>query len=166
MTEVKKATAAPGVFSVMKYASAVLIIVYVVLLMFQTSVSSRSFDTVASAVEDSLTASSLKERDGQRFKRNFGLNSADYEGGRYYSSEAGMSAEEVLLIKVSNTAQVRKVTGAIEERIADRTDAFEEYAPEQAKILADAQLTVRGRFVFYAASPDAAQYRAVFDSSL
>lgn len=166
MTESRNKTAAAGIFGLVKYAAAALIIVYIVLLMFQTSVSSRSFDTVASAVRDSLASSSLTERDGQRFKRNFGLNSADYDGVLYYSSEAGMSAEEVLLIKVKSTAQVREVTGAIEERIADRTDAFEEYAPEQAKILEDAQLTVRGRFIFYAASSDAAQYREVFDSSL
>ena len=87
-----------GLFGLMKYAAAVLIIVYVVLLMFQTSVSSRSFDTVASAVGGFPGRfESRQERDGQRFKRNFGLNSADYDGVLYYSSESGMSAEEVLL---------------------------------------------------------------------
>lgn len=155
-----------GLFGLMKYAAAVLIIVYIVFLLFQTSVSSRSFDTVASAVKDSLASSNLAERDGQRFKRNFGLNSADFDGVLYYSSESVMSAEEVLLVKVKSASQIRAVTEAIEERIAARTDAFEEYAPDQAKILEDAQLSVRGRFVFYAASPDGAKYREVFDSSL
>ena len=38
----------------------------------------------------------LREMNDQALKRNFGLNSADYDGVLYYAAESSMSAEEVL----------------------------------------------------------------------
>ena len=121
---------------------------------------------VEAALSSALDGSGLKKMDSQMLKRNFGLNSADYAGVMYYASESSMSAEEVLLIRVSGDSQVQEVADAVSERISSRKNAFDGYAPEQVKLLEDAQQSVRGRYVFFAVSPDAEEYRAVFDGSL
>ena len=131
---------------IMKYVVFAAVLVYIAVLMAYASGSSRPFEEVEAAVSSALKDSGLKEMDSQMLKRNFGLNSADYAGVMYYASESSMSAEEVLLIRVSSDKQVQEVTDAVNERIDSRINAFEGYAPEQVKLLEDAQQSVRGRY--------------------
>ena len=151
---------------VMKYIVLAAVLAFVVLLMLFTSESSRPFEEVAKAVEDSLDDESLIEQNGARLKRNFGLNAADYSGVMYYSSESNISAEEVLLIKVKNTDQIQQVTNAIEDRVEARRNDFEGYLPEEVQLLDDARQSVRGTYIFYAASPKADEYLDTFSASL
>ena len=151
---------------IMKYIIVAVILAYIAVLMAYASGSSRPFEEVEAALSSALDGSGLKKMDSQMLKRNFGLNSADYAGVMYFASESSMSAEEVLLIRVSGDSQVQEVADAGSERITSRKNAFDGYAPEQVKLLEDAQQSVRGRYVFFAVSPDAEEYRAVFDGSL
>lgn len=156
----------PGVFEVMKYIVAAAAAAFVTVLMIFSSASSRPFEDVEEAVEQVVAGENMIRMDGQMLKRNFGLNSADYDGVLYYSSESGMSAEEVLLIKVKNDSQIQKVTDAVSARIEQRSSDFDGYAPEEVKLLQDAQSSVRGRYIFFAAAPQAGEYKAAFDRSL
>ena len=151
---------------VMKYIILGLIIAFVVVLMVFMSGSNRPFEEVQSEVEKSFDASELKEQDSAAVKRNFGLNSADYDGVMYYASESSMSVEEVLLIKVKSREQIQEVTDALDERTQARIAAFEGYGSDEVRLLEDAQQSVRGRFIFFAVSSQAGEYRSVFDSSL
>lgn len=151
---------------VMKYVTLGLIIGFVALLMIYRSGSDAPFADVEKAVAAALDQSNLTRQGDQMLKRNFGLNSADYEGVMYYSSEFSMSAEEVLLIKVKDEGQVRAAADAIEDRIATRKAEFEGYVPEEVKMLEDAKLSVRGKYIFFAAAPKADTYLTVFSQSL
>lgn len=151
---------------VLKYAVTVIILIYIVLLMIYTSGSTKSFDQVAELIEPSVGKENLVKQDSQALKRYYGLNSADYNGVMFYSSEFNISAEEVLLIEVKSEKQVQEVRDAVNERLESRIKAFEEYAPEQVKLLEDAQFLVRGKYIFLAVSPDAAEYASIFTKSL
>lgn len=151
---------------IMKYVTLGLIVAFVVLLMINMSGSNAPFADVAKAVEQSLDQSNLTKQGDQMLKRSFGLNSADYEGVMYYSSEFNMSAEEVLLIKVKDEGQVRAAADAIESRIAARKEAFDGYVPEEVKLLDDAKLSIRGKYIFFAVAPKADTYLSVFSQSL
>ena len=166
MTENNMQTKRTMVPQIMKYIILAVILAYIVALMVYASGSSKPFEEVEASLSSALDGSGLTEMDSQMLKRNFGLNSADYAGVMYYASESSMSAEEVLLIRVSSDSQVQEVTDAVSERISSRKNAVDGYAPEQVKLLEDAQQSVRGRYVFFAVSPDAEEYRAVFDGSL
>ena len=156
----------PEIPEVAKYIVFALVIIYVVLLMLFTSGSSRPFEDVAAAVSGSLDTEKLTQMDDRMLKRNFGLNSADYDGVMYYASASSMSVEEVLLIRVNSRDQIQQITDALDERINARMDAFEGYAPDQARLLEDAQQSVRGKYVFFAVSSQATEYRNAFDTSL
>ncbi len=151
---------------IMKFVVLILIIGFVILLMLYASDSNKSFEEVSESVEDSLDTGSLTVQDAAAFKRKFGLNAADYTGVLYYSSEAAMSAEEVLLVKVKTDSQVQEVVDAVNDRIDSRISDFEGYLPDEVKLLEDAGQSVRGTFVFYVCSPDADDYLSVFSSSL
>jgi len=151
---------------VMRYVTFLLIVGFVALLLIYTSGSNRPFEEVEQLVEASLKKDNLVLQDGSALKRNFGLNAADYEGVMYYSSEFSISSEEVLLIKVKNESQTAEVSEAIEERIKMRTNDFEGYAPESVQLLESAKQSVRGKYVFFAAAPEAEKYLEVFNNSL
>ncbi len=156
----------PGIPQVMKYIVLALIVAYIVVLMLFTSGSNRPFEEVEAEIGNVIDTSALTKVDAQRLKRNFGLNSADYAGVMYYTSESSMSVDEVLLIRVRREDQIQEITDALDERISSRSSAFEEYAPEAVQLLKEAQRSVRGKYIFFAVSPDAGEYRAVFDRSL
>ena len=154
------------IISVMKYVLLIVIIGYLAVLMIYASGSKRSFKEVSKAVSSVLDSKELIKMDDQMLKRNYGLNSAEYKGVLYYSSPSSISAAEVLVIQVKNDAQVEKVTDAIAKRKAQRLEDFDSYLPEQVKLLEDAQESVRGRYIFFAVSSKASEYRSAFDKSL
>lgn len=120
MTENNMQTKRTMVPQIMKYVSLAVILAYIVVLMVYASGSSKPFEEVEASLSSALDGSGLTEMDSQMLKRNFGLNSADYAGVMYYASESSMSAEEVLLIRVSSDSQVQEVTDAVSERISSR----------------------------------------------
>ena len=150
----------------MKYVILVFIILYLIMLMVYASGSKRAFSEVEKAVSSVLNSDELTKMDERMLKKNFGLNSADYQGVMYYASPSSVSAAEVLLIQVKNESQTDAVTDSIEKRKAQRMEDFEGYLPEEVKLLEDAQLSVRGKYIFYAVSSDASKYRNTFDKSL
>ncbi len=151
---------------ILKCGAAFLILVYIVLLLSYTSGSTKPFEEVAASVEEQLDKESLVKQDAQALKRYYGLNSADYDGVMYYSAEFSISALEVLLVEVKTDQQVQEVRDAIEERLESRKNTFEGYAPEQAQLIEQAQILVRGRFIFLAVSPDAESYVTAFTNGL
>ena len=151
-----------GIWKAASYAVSLLILGYIALLMIYVSGSNRSFSEMESSMEKVIDTTGMKKLDGQMLKRNFGLNSTDYEGVMYYSSESSIDAEEVLMICVKKSSQTEQVTDAVEQRVQD----FEGYLPEQEKLLEEAQTSVRGNYIFYVVSSKASEYRAAFDQSL
>ena len=156
----------PGINEIMKYVVLAGILIYVILLMIFASGSKHPFSEVADKVEQSLDTSNLVKRDGQAFKRYFGLNSADYEGVLLYSSESAMSAEEVLVVKVKTDKQVQEVSDAIDKHLAEKKEVYDGYAPEEVKLIEDAQRSVRGNYIFLAVAPKAQEYQEIFNRSL
>ena len=145
--------------SAMKYILLVIIVGYLVILMLYASGSKRTFSEVSKAVSSVLDSKELVQMD-------YGLNSADYKGVLYYSSPSSISAAEVLVIQVKNDAQIENVTNAIAQRKAQRIEDFDSYLPEQVKLLEDSQESIRGRYIFFAVSSKASEYRSAFDKSL
>lgn len=150
----------------MRYIVFLMILAFISVLMLFMSGSSRPFEEVEQSVEGALDGSGLTKQDNSRLKRNFGLNAADYEGVLYYSAESNISADEVILIKVSDEKQTAQVVDAINERTDARIEDFESYLPEEAQLLQDARQSVRGDYIFYAVSSKADQYLNTFNKSL
>ena len=130
------------------------------ILMLYASGSKRAFSEVSKALSSVLDSKELVQMDDQMLKRNYGLNSADYKGVLYYSSPSSISAAEVLVIQVKNDAQIENVTNAIAQRKAQRIEDFDSYLPEQVKLLEDSQESIRGRYIFFAVSSKASEYRS------
>ncbi|HJA66016.1 hypothetical protein B5F07_05750 [Lachnoclostridium sp. An169] len=156
----------PGIAQILKYILALLAAAYIVFLLIFAGGSTRAFEDVKADMSPVLEASDMVERDGQALKRSFGLNSRDYSGVMYYSASSALSAEEVLVIRVNSTDQIDRVLEAVKARILQRTGEYGDYLPEQTELLEHAVQSVRGKYIFFAVSADAARYRTAFDESL
>lgn len=151
---------------VFKYGATALLLGYVVLLLFMTAGSSKPFETIQKAVEDSLDTTTLSKTKTQGLKRYYGLNAADYDGVMLYVSQSSMSAEEVLLIKVKNNEQIDRVEEAVYDREDSRRSDFEGYAPDEVELIDNSVLSVRGNYIFFTISKNASQYKSAFTKSL
>lgn len=149
-----------------KYISFLLMFLFVVWLAVFRSGSTKPFEEVSEAVQESIEDENLIQKDSQALKKYYGLNSAEYEGVLFYTSDFTMSAKEVLLIEVKHDTQVEEVKSAIEKRLETRIDSFEGYAPEQVQLLEEAAYVVRGKYIFVAVAPEAETYRKAFEKSL
>lgn len=150
----------------MKYVMLFLFVVYIVLLLLYSSGSTKDFDKVAKKFESEMNSETLRKQSTQAVKRYYGLNSADFEGVLLYTSRDSISAEEILIVKAKTDRQIQGVRDAIWNRIESRKDSFENIAPDQLKVLDKAQITVRGRYVFFVVSKDAKKYSTLFTNSL
>lgn len=155
-----------GKYTAVKYIVLVMTVGFVVWLMLFVGASRRPFEEVSAAVEQAIDEETLVKQDGSALKRSIGLNSADYEGVSYYTSVSGISAEELLLVRVKSTSQISGVSAALDEYVEKRIGYFGADAPEQVKILEDAGQIVRGRYIFFYISSEAERYQQAFLDSL
>lgn len=151
---------------VFKYAVVLLIIVYVVILMQRAGGTTKDYESIEEAVVSAIDQEALEEVNELGFKKSYGLAEADYDGVLLYSSASSMQADEVLLVKVKNADQMSMVQQAVEERVESRQNDFEGYAPDQAELLNNHVLVIRGDYLFFAVSAEAEQYRDAFVNSL
>lgn len=154
------------VVTIGKYTTTVLLVFYVVTLIVTISGSNRAFEEVSAPLIRALENTDLAPVNGQGFRHAYGINPADLEGVVMFTSTFSMSAEEVLLIQVSNSAQINDVVQVIEESLVTRRQSFAGVAPGEVHWIDNAQLTVRGDYIFLAISPRATELRRVFLDSL
>ena len=154
------------IYSVGKFVIAALIVIYVAGLFIFTSGSTKSFEEVAGPVDGMINKRRMVKAEDRDIKKLYGINAGDYEGVLCYVAKNNLSAEEVIVVKVKETNQIKDVKDAIYHRIDKRKEDFKGYAPEEEKYLDDAIVSIRGKFVFMAVGPDGEQQKDTFDNKL
>ena len=154
------------VATVGKYASLVILLVYIVVLIVGISGTSRPFDEVSAPLRRALENTEWVEVNGQGFRRLYGINPAHLEGVLMFTSEFRLSAEELLLIQVHYPEQIAEIVNIIEESLATRQEAFGNYVPDEVYWIENAQLTIRGNYIFLGIGEQAMELRQLFLKSL
>ncbi|MDO4491010.1 MAG: DUF4358 domain-containing protein [Lachnospiraceae bacterium] len=124
------------------------------------------FDQVGTAVEQAINQETMQNAEIRGFQRFYGLKASEYEGVLLYQSVSGMSAEEILLVKVKDTDQLEPLKEAIEKRREARINDFSGYAPEEAALMENAELMVKGKFVLFLPYSEADQLKKAFFTAL
>lgn len=112
-------------------------------------------DADPAAVEEAVVAqldmSQVLEGDNQMIKRLYGLDPAAYEACVLYYPGTNMVAEELLIVKLADTAQQETVRAAIEARLDTQKTTFDGYGVEQYDMLTNhAVVEIRGNWVLFA----------------
>ena len=156
--------------SLLELARLMLAVVTAFLLIFMagsapnTDVSLQELEAVAMP---QLSEGETQKADGRMLRRLYGLNPSDYAEVVLYYPASNMGVEELLLVKLNDTAQTGTVEAAIEARLAAQKQSFDGYGVEQTALLNNNAVTeVRGRYILFAVGVNAQAIRQAFLNAL
>ena len=152
--------------SFLELARLMLAVMTVFLLLFWVG-SAPNTDISLEALE-TVTAPQLLEGEAQKadermLRRLYGLNPSDYAEVVLYYPATNMGVEELLLVKLKDTAQTETVEAAIEARLTAQKQSFDGYGVEQTALLNNNAVTeVRGSYILFAVGVNAQAIRQAF----
>lgn len=142
------------------------ILVFMAAVFFHAGDGNKPFAEVEKELRRALDAEGMTDGGPRGLKRYYSLNSEEYAGAMFLCAENSMSADEILLIKTKDPSQLEEIQTAISRRIGNRKADFGNYAPEETKLLEQAEIAVRGDYIFMAVSKQAGKYKEAFLESL
>lgn len=149
-----------------KWLSLVLVLVFIGRLLLSGRESSAAFSDVESAVLGSAVLDELQQADNQMVKRLYGLDPGDFEGLTLYYPTTNMGAEEILLVKLSSTAQQDAVKTAIDARLDRQLSTFEGYGVTQCEMLQKSVTLIQGNYILFIVAADTAPVVSAFQGAL
>lgn len=144
------------IFEIARWAAVVAAVVSLVLMFGGDPISDADPAAVQEAVTARLDMTQVLEGDNQMIKRLYGLDPAAYEACVLYYPGTNMVAEELLIVKLTDTAQQEEVSAAIAARLETQKTTFDGYGVEQYDMLTNhAVVEARGNWVFFAVNANA-----------
>ena len=142
-------------FEIARWVAAVLILISLGSLFGSNKWSDADPADVEAAVVAQLDMSAMLKADNQMVKRLYGLDPASFESCVLYYPNTNMMAEEVLILKLTDTSQQEAVRAAIEARGQTQKTTFDGYGVEQYALLTDnCIIDIRGNYVLFVVNAD------------
>lgn len=156
-----------GIFEIARWTAAVLALVCLLTMFGSNKISNADPAEVEAAVVAELDMSAMVKADNQMVKRLYGLDPASFEGCVLYYPNTNMMAEELLILKLSDTAQQQSVRAAIEARVETQKTTFDGYGVEQFALLTEnCIIDIRGNFVLFVVNADCDAAQKAFAGAL
>lgn len=143
-----------------------LLIVFIAHLLSGGKTSSTPVETVAEKVTAAADLTNVTQADSQKLKKYYGLNANDYEGVAFYLGNSNMDVDEILIVRMKDSAQENALKDAMQTRIDTQTQSFEGYGVNQTKLLKDAVIDVKGNYALLVVNEKAAEADEAFRKSL
>lgn len=141
--------------------AAVVLLVALAALMLQMQTTR---DVAVTEIETSMSSlfSALEKGDANTLKRLYGLEGGAYDGWFLYTADSMMDVTEVLVVKVSDEAQLADVEAAVNERLSQQKTSFQGYGTNQTALLNHAAQVSRGDYYFFAVSEEIDAWEEAF----
>ena len=156
-----------GIFEIARWTAAVLALVCLLTMFGSNKISNADPAEVEAAVVAELDMSAMVKADNQMVKRLYGLDPASFEGCVLYYPNTNMMAEELLILKLSDTAQQQSVRAAIEARVETQKTTFDGYGVEQYALLTEnCIIDIRGNYFLFVVNAECEKARDAFADAL
>ena len=156
-----------GIFEISRWTAVVLALICLLTMFGSNKWSNADPAEVEAAVIAELDMSAMVKADNQMVKRLYGLDPAAFESCILYYPNTNMMAEELLILKLSDTAQQQSVRAAIEARVETQKTTFDGYGVEQYALLTDnCIIDIRGNFVLFVVNADCDAAQKAFAGAL
>ena len=156
-----------GIFEISRWTAAVLALICLLTMFGSNKVSSADPAEVEAAVIAELDMSAMVKADNQMVKRLYGLDPASFESCILYYPNTNMMAEELLILKLTDTAQQQSVRSAIEARVETQKTTFDGYGVEQYALLTEnCIIDIRGNYVLFVVNADCGAAQKAFAGAL
>ena len=155
------------IFEAVRWITVVAAVVYLLVMFGGSGISSASFAEVSAAVMETVDTTNMQQAENRMVKRLYGLEPGSFEGCLLYYPTTNMGAEEVLIVKLSDTAQGEPVADAVQQRLQTQRNTFEGYGVEQFDLLTNHYvLQVQGNFALFAVGTFSGDALAAFRNAL
>lgn len=155
------------ILEVLRWLSAIVVVVFIAAGFAQDTISNAVPENVEAAVTATLDMQTMQKADNQMIKRLYSLSPTDFESCVLYYPTTNMGAEELLIIKLSDTSQQQAVSDAVQARLETQKNSFDGYGIEQYDMLTNnAILEVRGNYILFVVNPSASAAQAAFLNAL
>lgn len=155
------------VYEIARWLVVLAAVVFLIAMFGSDPISAADPADVETAVTAKLDMSAMLRGDNQMIRRLYGLDPAAYESCVLYYPTTNMVAEELLIIKLADTAQQEAVRGAIEARLETQKASFDGYGIEQYDMLTNnAVVEIRGNYVLFVVNANAAAAQKAFLDAL
>lgn len=160
--------AKPGsiVLRILAFAAVLATVGFLYTQTLQNRQSSASFDSVRSAVLQTLDLADMQEADAQMVRRLYGFAPSEVDGCLLYYPSTNMGARELLIVKLSDLSQQKSVSDAIQARKQTQMKSFEGYGIEQYDLLSNSIVEVQGNYILFVVHEDAAAAAQAFLKAL
>ena len=156
-----------GIFEISRWTAVVLALICLLTMFGSNKISNADSAEVEPAVVAELDMSAMVKADNQMVKRLYGLDPAAFESCILYYPNTNMMAEELLILKLSDTAQQQSVRAAIEARVETQKTTFDGYGVEQFALLTEnCIIDIRGNFVLFVVNADCDAAQKAFAGAL
>ena len=156
-----------GIFEISRWTAVVLALICLLTMFGSNKISNADPAEVEAAVVAEIDMSAMVKADNQMVKRLYGLDPAAFESCILYYPNTNMMAEELLILKLSDTAQQQSVRAAIEARVETQKTTFDGYGVEQYALLTDnCIIDIRGNFVLFVVNADCDAAQKAFAGAL
>lgn len=144
-------------FSIGRWVAIAAAVIFLICTFSTGKVSKAKLEDVEKAVLAKAESEHTEKSDAQILHRDYGLSANDYEGFALYSPKDFMDPEEILIIKLADTAQAEQVAAAMQKRLDERTAVFDNgYGPEQYELLTKhSVIRTEGNYVLFLVSENA-----------
>ena len=160
--------AKPGsiVLRILAFASVLATVGFLYTQTIQDRQSSAPFDSVRSAVLQTLDLADMQEADAQMVRRLYGFAPSEVDGCLLYYPATNMGARELLIVKLSDLSQQKSISDAIQARKQTQMKSFEGYGIEQYDLLSNSIVEVQGNYILFVVHEDAAAAAQAFLKAL
>lgn len=124
--------------------------------------SDVSMESIREAMIQNTDIQEMEECGDRKLLQFLNLNYQEYDSYLYWKSKESLGVDEVLVVKVREASDLDGVKDAAEARVKSQERIFESYGPDQMKLLGNAVIETRGKYLFYCVSEQATKYEEVF----
>lgn len=124
-------------------------------LLWRTRTKDVALSEMGERLESRFSFEGMEKAGSMRVKRNYGLNTADYEEILCYTPDNTMSVSELLIVKTSGSGQNQTVLKAIESRLETQKTNFLNYGTDQTFLLEHANVFSEGSYVVFVCGSEA-----------
>ena len=113
-------------------------------------------------IKSTVDLSGLKEGDSEKLNKLYGINQDEVEDFVLYTAASNIKADEILILKVKDEKNIDSIKGKITARVKSQDEVFKDYLPEEAYLVENNVLKVKGNVILFVISKDAEKIGEIF----
>ena len=155
-----------NILDILRYFIVILFIIYIVILKTSKGANNIPVKTIEKNILQVAATDEMKKGSTQDLKRLYGLNANDYDSTMLYIPTDIMSVNEIIVIKLKDSAQFDSVEKALKNRIDTQLQNFDGYGVEQTKLINSAIIETKGNYMLMAIADNVDDIYKAFKKSL